>query len=39
MAKNEALFEAVLKGKRKDVTTIVNEMVEAKVNVAEILME
>ena len=39
MARNEALFEAVLKGKRKDVTVIVNEMVEAKVNVAEILME
>lgn len=39
MAKNEALFKAVLKGKRKDVTTIVNEMVEAKTNVAEILME
>jgi len=39
MARNEALFDAVLKGKRKDVTTIVNEMVEAKVNVAEILME
>ncbi|MEN7973765.1 MAG: corrinoid protein [Verrucomicrobiota bacterium] len=39
MAKNEALFEAVLKGKRKDVTTLVNELVDAKTDVAEILME
>ncbi len=39
MARNEALYEAVLKGKRNDVSTIVNEMVEAKVDVAEILME
>ncbi len=39
MARNDALYEGVLKGKRKDVTTIVNEMVEAEVNVAEILME
>ncbi len=39
MAKNEALYEAVLKGKRKDVATIVNEEVEKGTNVAEILME
>jgi 5-methyltetrahydrofolate--homocysteine methyltransferase len=39
MAKIEALYEAVLKGKRNDVTTIVQEAVEAKVDVAEILME
>ncbi len=39
MAKIEVLYEAVLKGKRKDVTTLVMEAVEAKVNVAEILME
>ena len=39
MARNDALYEAVLKGKRKDVTLIVNEMVSAKTNVAEILME
>ena len=39
MAKNEALYEAVLKGKRKDVTTIVQEEVEKKTNVEEILME
>jgi len=39
MAKIEALYEAVLKGKRKDVSTIVQEAVEAKINVAEILME
>jgi len=39
MAKNEALYEAVLKGKRKDVATIVQEDVEKGVNVAEILMD
>ncbi len=39
MARNDALYEAVLKGKRKDVADIVTEAVEAKVNVAEILME
>ncbi len=39
MAKIEALYEAVLKGKRKDVITLVQEAVESNVNVAEILME
>ncbi len=39
MAKNEALYEAVLKGRRKDVSTIVHESVDAGINVAEILME
>jgi len=39
MAKIEALYEAVLKGKRKDVTILVMDAVEAKTNVAEILME
>ncbi len=39
MAKNEALYEAVLKGKRKDVSSIVNELVAAGTNVEEILME
>jgi 5-methyltetrahydrofolate--homocysteine methyltransferase len=39
MAKNEALYAAVLKGKRKDVSTIVQESVDAGCDVAEILME
>jgi len=39
MARNDALYEAVLKGKRKDVSTIVQELVDAKTDVAEILME
>ena len=39
MAKNEALYEAVLKGKRKDVATVVQELVDAGGNVEEILME
>ena len=39
MARNDALYEAVLTGKRKDVITIVQEDVEKGVNVAEILME
>jgi len=39
MARNDALYEAVLKGKRKDVSTIVHELVDAKTDVAEILME
>lgn len=38
MNQNEALYEAVLKGKRKDVITIVNEEVEKQTPVAEILM-
>jgi 5-methyltetrahydrofolate--homocysteine methyltransferase len=39
MARNEELYEAVLKGKRKDVASIVQESVDAGVNVEEILME
>lgn len=39
MARNDALFEAVMKGKRKDVAVLVQQMVDAKINVAEILME
>jgi len=39
MAKNEALFEAVLKGKRKDVLIIVQESVDASIDVEEILMD
>lgn len=39
MAKNEALFEAVLKGKRKDVAVLVQQEVDAGTNVAEILMD
>ena len=38
MAKNEELFEAIIKGKRKDVTAIVQAGVDAGENVAEILM-
>jgi len=39
MARNEALYEAVLKGKRKDVASIVQELVDAGSNVEEILMD
>ncbi len=39
MAKIEALYEAVLKGKRKDVASIVQEAVDGGIDVAEILME
>ena len=39
MGKNEALFEAVLKGKRNDVAELVQKDVEAGANVAEILMD
>ncbi len=39
MARNDALYEAVMKGKRKDVAVLVQQMVDAKINVAEILME
>ena len=39
MARVDALYEAVLKGKRKDVSTIVQDLVEAQCDVAEILME
>ena len=38
MKRNEALFEAVLKGKRKDVATIVQELVDQDTNLEEILM-
>ena len=39
MARNDVLYEAVLRGKRKDVATTVQEDIEKGVNVAEILME
>ncbi len=39
MAKNEELFNAIIKGKRKDVTALVQADVDADANVAEILME
>ena len=38
MKRNEALYEAVLKGKRKDVATIVQELVDQDTNLEEILM-
>lgn len=39
MAKNEELFEAIIKGKRKDVTALVQADVDAGANVEEILMD
>lgn len=39
MAKNEELFNAIIKGKRKDVTALVQADVDAGADVAEILME
>lgn len=39
MAINEELYEAVLKGKRKDVAVIVQQSVDSNCNVEEILME
>lgn len=39
MAKNEELFEAIIKGKRKDVAAIVQAAVDAGANVEEILMD
>ncbi|QBG46420.1 cobalamin-binding protein [Verrucomicrobia bacterium S94] len=39
MARNEELFEAVLKGKRKDVAALVQTEIERKTDVEEILME
>ena len=39
MAKNEELFNAILKGKRKDVAVLVQADVDAGVNVGEVLME
>ncbi|VGO18211.1 corrinoid protein [Pontiella sulfatireligans] len=39
MARNEALYEAVLKGKRKDVAVLVQEDIDANVNVESILMD
>ena len=39
MARNEALFEAVIKGKRKDVAGIVQTEIDAGTNVEGILME
>lgn len=39
MAKNEELFNAIMKGKRKDVGALVQAAVDADTNVEEILME
>ncbi|MEA2067853.1 MAG: corrinoid protein [Verrucomicrobiota bacterium] len=39
MARNEELFEAVLKGKRKDVAELVQKDIDANTNVEGILME
>ena len=39
MAKNEELFNAIIKGKRKDVVVIVQTALDGGVNVEEILME
>ncbi|QHI70642.1 cobalamin B12-binding domain-containing protein [Tichowtungia aerotolerans] len=39
MAGNEELFNAIIKGKRKDVIAIVQAEIDAKANVEEILME
>ena len=39
MAKNEDLFNAVLKGKRKDVATLVQQEIDKGTNVAEILLD
>jgi 5-methyltetrahydrofolate--homocysteine methyltransferase len=39
MARNEELYEAVLKGKRKDVATLVQDLVDNDANLEEILME
>jgi 5-methyltetrahydrofolate--homocysteine methyltransferase len=39
MAKNEALYESVLKGKRNDVAAIVQQEIDAGVNVESILMD
>ena len=39
MARNEAIFEAVIKGKRNDVATLVQQEVDNGVNVEEILMD
>ena len=39
MAKNEELFNAIIKGKRKDVVVLVQAAVDGGVNVPEILME
>ncbi len=39
MAKNEALYEAVLKGKRKDVAEIVQQEIDGGTNVESILMD
>lgn len=39
MARNEALYEGVLKGKRNDVAAIVQDEIDAGTNVASILMD
>ena len=38
MAKNQELFDAIIKGKRKDVVTIVQGLIDAKANVGDVLM-
>ena len=39
MARNDELYEAVLKGRRNDVAALVQEAIESEVNVEEILMD
>ena len=39
MARNDALYEGVLKGKRNDVAALVQQAVDDGVNVEEILMD
>jgi len=39
MARNEELYQAVLKGKRKDVATLVQDLVDNDTNLEEVLME
>ena len=39
MARNDALYDAVLKGRRKDVSTLVQQLVDEGANVEEILMD
>ena len=39
MARNEELFNAIMKGKRKDVSTLVQAEIATGKNVGEILME
>ncbi|MFA5689505.1 MAG: corrinoid protein [Kiritimatiellales bacterium] len=39
MARNQELFDAITKGRRKDVAAIVQDLIDSKANVEEILME